>query len=142
MEIVKRTTLIDKITKIINPVIKKLFSTNSKKASEEISMNIIANILGLGNAATPLGLKAMKTLQEENKTKDILSDSMMILILINTASIQLIPTTVIAIRMSQNSQEPTKIIFAVWLSTVIAATVGIFSCKLLIKYGRKGNKNE
>lgn len=67
-------------------------------------MNMIANILGLGNAATPLGLKAMQSMQEENSTKDTLTDSMMMFIVLNTASIQLIPTTVIAIRNSLGSK--------------------------------------
>ena len=66
-------------------------------------MNIIANILGLGNAATPLGLKAMEELQKENNNKERLSDNMMMLIVLNTASLQIIPTTVIAIRSSLNS---------------------------------------
>ena len=66
----------------------------------EISMNMIANIMGLGNAATPLGLKAMKSLQKENPKKDTLSNSMVMFIVINTASLQVIPTTVIALRTS------------------------------------------
>ena len=70
------------------------------KAYKEMSMNIVANLLGLGNAATPLGLKAIKTLQEENEKKDELSDSMIMFIVLNTISIQVIPTTVIAIRSS------------------------------------------
>ena len=70
------------------------------KAYKEMSMNVVANLLGLGNAATPLGLKAIKTLQEENSNKEELSDSMIMFIVLNTISIQLIPTTVIAIRSS------------------------------------------
>ena len=70
------------------------------KAYEEISMNIVANLLGLGNAATPLGLRAIKSLQEENTNKEELSNSMIMFIVLNTASIQVIPTTVIAIRSS------------------------------------------
>ena len=96
-------------------------------------MNMIANILGLGNAATPLGIKAMKTMQKENKRKDTLSNSMMMFIVINTASIQLIPTNVIAIRTSLNSQNPTSIIIPVWIATIIAGVVGIFLTKILIK---------
>ena len=84
-------------------------------------MNVIANILGLGNAATPLGLKAMKSMQKENPKKDQLTNSMMIFIVLNTASIQIIPTTVIAIRNSLGSNEPTKIIFPVWIATICAA---------------------
>ena len=97
-------------------------------------MNIIANILGLGNAATPLGLKAMGELQKENYNKNILSDNMLMLILLNTASLQIIPTTVIAIRSSLNSSNPSKIIFSVWISTVCAAIVAIIMGKIIIKF--------
>ena len=88
-------------------------------------MNIIANMLGLGNAATPLGLKAMKSMQKENKKKDTLSDSMLIFIVLNTASIQIIPTTVIAIRNSLQSKQPTSIVFPVWIATISAAIARI-----------------
>ena len=96
-------------------------------------MNMIANILGLGNAATPLGLKAMKTMQKENSRKDTLSNAMMMFIVLNTASIQLIPTNVIAIRTSLNSGNPTSIIAPVWIATIIAGLVGILITKILIK---------
>ncbi len=102
MEIIKETTLINKITKCLSPIMKFLFPDIKKenKAYNEISMNIVANLLGLGNAATPLGLKAIKSLQEENKNKEELSNSMIMFTVINTMSIQIIPTTVIAIRSS------------------------------------------
>lgn len=139
MEIASNTSLIDKMTNVIKPLINYLFPDlkNNKKAKQEISVNMIANILGLGNAATPLGIKAMKTMQEENRKKDELTDSMMMFILINTASIQLIPTSVIAIRTSLNSQNPTSIIIPVWVSSIVAAVVGIFFTKILIKKGKK-----
>lgn len=135
MEICKKTTLIDKLTKILKPFINFLFPElkKNKVAKQEISMNMIANILGLGNAATPLGLKAMQTMQKENKNKDTLTNSMMMFIVINTASIQLIPTNVIAIRTSLNSNNPTSIIVPVWIATIIAAAIGIFFTKILIK---------
>lgn len=135
MEIASNTKLINTINKILNPIIIFLFpeSKNDKKIHEEISMNITANMLGLGNAATPLGLKAMKSMQEKNKNKDRLTDDMATFIILNTASIQIIPTTVISIRMSLGSLEPTKIIFAVWFSTICAAIVGIAVTKLCIK---------
>ena len=134
MEIAKRTSLINKLNKILKPVINFLFPDlkNNEIAKQEISMNMIANILGLGNAATPLGIKAMKTMQKDNKKKDTLSNSMMMFIVINTASIQLIPTNVIAIRTSLNSQNPTSIIIPVWIATIIAGFVGIFLTKILI----------
>ena len=102
-----------------------------------IIMNVIANILGLGNAATPLGLKAMTELQKENSNKDTLSDNMMLLIVLNTASLQIIPTTIIAIRSSLGSENPTKIIFPVWISTICAAVIGIICTKIIIKCTKK-----
>lgn len=135
MEIAKKTTLIEKLTKFLKPIMGFLFPDlkENKKANAEISMNIIANILGLGNAATPLGLKAMKTMQKENKKKDTLSDSMAMFIVLNTASLQLIPTNVIAIRTSLGSVEPSQIILPIWVATIIAAIVGIIATKILIK---------
>ena len=139
MEIAKNTTLINKLTNMLRPVIRRLFPElkNNEKANQEISINMIANILGLGNAATPLGIKAMKTMQEDNERKDELSNSMMMFILLNTASLQLIPTNVIAIRTSLGSQNPTSIIIPVWISSIVAAIVGILFVKILIKKGRK-----
>ena len=138
MEIAKKTTLIKKLTSLLKPLIKFLFPelTKNEKAKEEISMNIIANVLGLGNAATPLGLKAMKTMQKENKDKTTLSNSMAMFILINTASIQLIPTNVIAIRNSLNSTAPTQIIFPVCIATIVAAISSIMAAKVFIKMGK------
>lgn len=138
MEIAKKTTLIKKLTSLLKPLIKFLFPelTKNEKAKEEISMNIIANVLGLGNAATPLGLKAMKTMQKENKDKTTLSNAMAMFILINTASIQLIPTNVIAIRNSLNSTAPTQIIFPVWIATIVAAISSIMAAKVFIKMGK------
>lgn len=141
MEIASKTTLTEKLTKLLKPILKFLFpNLKNPKIHKEISMNMIANILGLGNAATPLGLKAMDSMQKENKKKDTLSDSMMMFIVINTASIQIIPTTVIAIRNSLGSTSPTSIIFPTWIATIIAAIFGIFVAKILIKF-TKGDKS-
>ena len=138
MEIAKRTTLIRKLTIFFRPLINFLFPElkENEQAKEEISMNMIANILGLGNAATPLGIKAMKTLQKDNKNKMILSNSMLMFILINTASIQLIQTNVIAIRNSLNSSMSTQIIFPVWIATITAALASIITAKVLIRLGK------
>ena len=135
MEIVKKTTLMEKLTKLLNPGIALLFPElkNHQQAKAEISMNLIANILGLGNAATPLGLKAMKTMQKENKKKNIISNSMAMFIVLNTASLQLIPTNVIAIRTSLSSNNATQIVFPVWIVTIIAATVGVIATKIILK---------
>ena len=135
MQIASHTTIIEKITKVLKPILKFIFPEVQENSNtyNEISMNIVANILGLGNAATPLGLRAMKSLQKENKNKSMLTNSMIMFIVINTASIQLIPTTVIAIRSSMGSKNPTSIIFPVWIATICAAIAGIISTKILIK---------
>ncbi len=123
MQVASNTSIIDKLTNLLCPIIKLLFPEirKNKQIQKEISMNMIANILGLGNAATPLGLNAMKSMQEENVQKDTLSNSMLVFIVLNTASIQIIPTTVIAIRNSLGSTNPTKIVFPVWIATICAA---------------------
>ena len=142
MQIASKTSLIENLTKFLEPLLNFLFPRikKNKKIKREISMNMVANILGLGNAATPLGLKAMKSMQEENDKKDTLSDSMMMFIVINTASIQIIPTTVIAIRSSLDSENPTSIVFPTWIATIIAAIVGVFIARIVIKV-TKGEKS-
>lgn len=139
MQIANKTTIIDKLATFLNPVIKLLFPEmrKNKDIQKEISMNMIANILGLGNAATPLGLKAMKSMQKENKKKDTLTNSMAMFILLNTASIQIIPTTVIAIRSSLGSENPTSIVFPVWIATICAAITGVIFTKIFIRLSKK-----
>lgn len=143
MKIAQQTNFVTKLTKLLRPIINFLFPDckNNEKAKEEISMNMIANILGLGNAATPLGLKAMKTLQNDNPKKDIVSHSMAMFIVINTASMQLIPTTVIAIRTSFNSSNPTQIIFPVWGVTIAAFLAAIIATKIFIFFDKKKYEN-
>ena len=135
MEIAKKTSLTNALSKALKPFINFLFPElkNNKQAQDEISMNMVANLLGLGNAATPLGLKAMKTMQQDNPKKDTLTSSMAMFIVINTASLQLIPTNVIAIRSSLGSNSPSGIIIQVWFATIIAGIVGITPAKLLMK---------
>ena len=135
MKIAIKTSMIEKLTKFLKPAISFIFPEikNDKKISKEISMNMVANILGLGNAATPLGLKAMESMQKVNTDKSKLSNPMAMFILINTASLQIVPTTVISIRSSLDSQEPTKIIFAVWIAAIAAFSTAIIAGKFLIK---------
>ena len=135
MQIASNTKIVKHLSKLLNPIMKKLFPDIKKeeKVHKEITMNIIANIMGLGNAATPLGLKAMKSMQKKNDDKNKLSNSMCMFIVLNTASIQLIPTTVIAIRSSLGSNNPTAMIVPVWIATICAAVVAVFSAKLLMK---------
>lgn len=135
IKIAMKTSLIDKLIKSLKPILKKLFPEidEQDEAYKEISMNLIANLLGLGNAATPLGLKAMKSLQKKNKKKQELSNSMATLIVLNTASIQLIPTTVIAIRTTLGSNNPTEMLVPIWIATIVSATSAIIATKIFMK---------
>ena len=135
MKIIQETTLIYKINNVLRPVMKTIFPKIKKEdeAYNAITMNMSANVLGLGNAATPLGLKAIEILQQENPKKDTLSDNMAMFIILNTASIQIIPTTVIAIRASLGAQNPAAIIVPIWIATVIADIVGIIVTKIFLK---------
>ncbi len=138
MKIASQTSIIKKLTIFLTPIIHFLFPElkEDTEIKKQISMNMVANILGLGNAATPLGIKAMKSMQEKNTDKKVLTNSMATLIVLNTASIQIIPTTAIAIRSSLGSQNPTSIIFPVWIATISAAIAGITATKLFIKWGK------
>ena len=139
MEIVKNTSIMPKLKKILRPVLVWLFpeAKNNEEAMDNISMNTISNILGLGNAATPAGIKAMEALSESNIDKKRLSDSMLMLIVLNTTSLELIPTTVIAVRASLNANNQSSIIVPIWVSTIIGTLVGIISTKILIKRSKK-----
>ncbi len=138
MAIISETSLQDKLKKIIHPLNQKIFKKLDKKskAYEHITVNIVTNMLGIGNAATPAGLKAVEELEKENPHTDKLSDEMILFIAINTASLQIIPTNVIAIRNSLNSQNPSGIIVAVWFVSIMTFLSVIFLAKLYLKIRR------
>lgn len=135
IKIAEKTSIMSNLKKMLKPILKFLFPNIQEEDKEygEISMNMVANIMGLGNAATPLGLKAMKSMQKKNVNKKVLNNSMAMFILINTASIQIIPTTVIALRTSLGSNNPTGIIATVWIATIGAAISAVISAKILMK---------
>lgn len=137
LEIAKRAGLTEKLAKVMSPLMQLLFP-EIKKDSPAVSamlMNMVANFLGLSNAATPLGLKAMAELDKENKKRKRASDAMCLFVVINTASITLIPTTVIALRASNGSQDAFSVIIPVWICSIISITVGIIAAKIMKKRG-------
>ena len=139
MKIAQKTSIIESLTKLLRPLINFLFPEYKKneEMKQQISMNVIANILGLGNAATPMGLKVMRSMQEDNMKKDTITNSMAMFIVINTASLQIIPTTVIAIRSSLSSNNPTNIILPVLSSTLAAFVAVVIATKIFIKLQSK-----
>lgn len=136
MNIAKESGLIEKLSDAVSPLLKKLFPNTGKKAFNFISMNIAANILGLGDAATPFGLSAMEELQKENPLTDTASDSMIMFIILNTASLELIPTTVLSLRNSMGAENPTSIVITSLITTAVSAVMGIILCKMLEKRHR------
>lgn len=133
MAIAEKSGLTDKIAAVLSPFIKWLFdgAKNDEKCTNAISMNMVANFLGLSNAATPLGLKAMKLLSEKNKNKHVASRDMCMLAVVNSASIQLIPSTLIAMRTAAGSTDPGAIILPIWIVSLVTAASGIFLAKFL-----------
>ena len=131
MAIAKDAGLTEKMSKIFAPLLRKLFPDidEGSDAFSYISMNISANLLGLGNAATPLGLSAMKELRK-NSIDDRATDSMVTFVVMNTASIQMIPTTVAVLRRSYESSSPFDVIFCVWISSALALMVGLCVVKV------------
>lgn len=139
MNIAKSSGLLGKFSKFISPFLSKLFPDIPKnhESLSFMSSNIIANMFGLGNAATPFGLKAMKSLQELNKQKDTASRSMITFLVINTSGLTLVPTTIISLRMLYGSTNPTEIVFACILATICSTIAGLVMDRIL--WGR--NKN-
>lgn len=115
--------LLRPVTKILFPKLKA-----DSEAMNAIVMNMTANMLGMSNAATPLGIKAVKELHKLNPG-NVASDDICMFIVINTASIQLIPSTVLALRQSVNSANVFEIIFPVWIVSLAAITAGVIMCK-------------
>jgi len=132
MNIAKDSGLIDILSKKLNIVLKILFPEipENHDALTYISSNIILNMLGVGNAATPFGLKAMKELQKINKNKDVASRSMITFLVINTSSVTIIPTTIISFRILNNSLNPTAIVPLCIIATIISCLFGIFLDRL------------
>lgn len=120
------------LSRALGPVMKRLFPACKKDgpAVKAMCMNITANLLGLGNAATPLGIAAMKELKKQNPT-DTADNSMAMFVVLNTASLQLIPTFMATLRAQYGSASPFDIIPAVWAASVGALTVGVCAAKLL-----------
>ena len=137
MEVMRRTGLCDGLTRILKPFLKRLYPdfAADSKTMDTVAANVSANLLGLGNAATPLGIEAARKMSR--KSPGIASDSLCMLVVCNTASIQLIPTTVVSLRGAAGCATPFDILPAVWLASALSVTAGITAAKLFARVWRK-----
>lgn len=132
--VAQKSGLTEKLCKLLSPILNFIFpKLHDKRAKEAIAMNITANILGLGNAATPLGLEAMSRLQKANPTPDKASDDMVKFVVINSAAVHLVPTTVALLREEYGSSSPTEILLPALLTSVAALSVGLSVTVILKK---------
>ncbi len=134
LELVDASGLGEKLAKLLHPVIKKLFKIDNSEIEKMIALNMSANMLGLGNAATPMGIKAMKALDDGS---GIANTAMIMLIIINATSIQLLPSTVIGLRAAAGSSSPADIILPTIIATTVTSVLGVILVKLCSKFFEK-----
>ncbi len=141
IELVDASGLSKKLAKLLKPLIKKVFKVDNEEIEKIIALNISANMLGVGNAATPMGIKAMKSLDDGSGKANF---AMIMLLVINATSIQLLPTTVIGLRSSAGSENPADIILPTLIVTFITTILGIIFCHAIEKMRKKvkGRKKE
>lgn len=134
-EIATRSGLLDKMSRGLSKILGPLFPDIPKNhvSLSYIASNIIANLFGLGNAATPFGLKAMKSLQELNKDKTSASRSMITFTTINTSGVTIVPTTIIALRILYKSASPTITVISTLISTLVATIFGIIIDRIMAR---------
>ncbi len=138
MKIAEESGLVFKISRLMSKIIHPIFPELKKDsdAISYISTNIVMNMLGLGSGATPFGLKAMDELKKENDNSDVASRSMITFLVINTASVTLIPTTVISFRVLNGAREPTDILLAVIITTILSCAFGLVIDRLVYRLWR------
>jgi spore maturation protein A len=139
MKIADSSGITQLLADFLSPVIKRLFKDLPPNGAgmKAISMNIAANFLGLGNAATPFGLVAMKEMADNAPEKGVATNSMAMFIVINTASLQLIPTTIAVLRMKCGSRAPFDILPCVWFASIVTLLCGILFARLFEREPRR-----
>lgn len=139
MKIAEKSGLLEVFSRALNPILRRLFPSLPKthKALGYIASNIGANMLGLGSAATPFGLKAMDELQKDNSKKDTATEAMITFLVLNTGGVTLIPTTVIALRIMHGSINPTEIIITSILATAVSSISGLLLDYFIRRRNRK-----
>lgn len=144
MRVAEKSGITESLAKLFSPVLGLLFKGLKKggRAMQFITLNLTANILGLGNASTPFGLEAMRAIEEEEKNPEPekASHNMIVFTVMNTASLQLIPTTVAALRLKAGSENPMEILPCVWIVSVLALTSALLGARLLRRLWERRGK--
>lgn len=138
MEVMRRAGLMDALSRALAPVLRRLFPRASRDSEtlNALSANVSANLLGLGNAATPMGIKAAKGMAKQTRG-GVASRELCLLVVINTASVQLFPTTVAAVRAANGAASPFDILPAVWISSAASVAVGIIAASVFERLSGK-----
>ncbi len=136
--VAEKSGLVEVFARLLRPVTKIIFPKLKKDSAalRAIVMNMVANLLGMGNAATPLGIAAMGELDKLNGRRSAASDEMCMFVVINTASIQIIPATVISLRQMYGAQNPAEIVVPVWICSIIGLAIGVIAAKIFQKRSR------
>ena len=137
MKIAEASNLLKKTSKLLSPIMKKIFPEipENHESISLITTNVVANLFGLGNASTPIGLKTMKSLQELNKNKKEASHSMITFLVLNTTGLTIIPTTILSLNM--NAKNPTEIILPCFLASLSATIGGLIIDRILQRKDKK-----
>ncbi len=140
LAVFRASGLLARLCKRLLPILRPLFPTAAKTGEgiEEIAMSISANLLGIGNAATPFALLAMQKMQKTNPHPDTASDDMVTLTVLSTASLSLLPTTLITLRHSAGSADPTAVVLPVLTVSALGAVLALLSARLPVLLGRRG----
>ena len=138
-KVAEESGLVEKFRKFLKPALLLVFPSlkNEEKALGAISMNVAANLFGLGNAATPLGIIAMKELHKISGFSSVATKEMVCFVVMNTASLQFLPTTVAAVRLANGAENPMDILPAVWFVSACSLVLGIFAAKIFYPKGEK-----
>lgn len=132
LNIAKVSGLVSLLARALRPVILFLYpeTKHNKEAMENLCLNMSCNMMGLGNGATPAGLKAMKSLQEKNRDKQTATKAMCMLLVVNASSVQLLPTSIITLRSTMGSSDPASVVPAILIATAASTFFGILAVKL------------
>ncbi len=134
LKIVEDTGLNNKIAKLLSPIINKLFGKTNPEVKNQIAVNLTSNMLGMGNACTPSAINAINGM---DKGSDVATAGMLMLMILNTSSLEILPTTVIGLRVAAGSSNPNDIIFPTLIATTVSTVSGVVMCKLCEKLKSK-----